>query len=114
MHSTTDDFRELVERVEARSRQSAAALADIEESLDCARFTATSDRGQVVATVDGYGHLVSLDFVDVVLTRVPVTELGGQVVAAVNRARAEVGPLFLRMMADRLGPLPAATEEGRR
>jgi YbaB/EbfC DNA-binding family protein len=95
-------------RRDARTAQSASALADIAMALDGAHVTASSGRGQVVATVDRSGHLVSLEFVDVTLTRVPAAELGRQVVAAVSGAQAVAAQTFLEMLVDRLGPLPEA------
>jgi len=87
--------------------------AEIDEALDGARFTAVSGRRQVVATADGNGPLISIDFVGVALTRVRAVELAGQVVAAVNEAQAQARQTFLRMVVDRLGSLPAAGEEVR-
>lgn len=106
MHSTTGDSHELVERVRARLEQTSAAFTSIDDALGSARYMVSADHGQVVATADQNGRVVSLEFVGVASPRTPVTEMGRQIVGAVNQAQTEAQQAFLRMVVDRLGALP--------
>jgi len=111
MNSSNETFSDLMYRIHTRLEQSSAAFTDIDKTLDGRCFSATSVRGNVVAIADRNGQVVSLDVVDVTMTRVPVTELERQVVEAVRHVQAEAERAFLRMLVDRLGPLPGRSEE---
>jgi DNA-binding protein YbaB len=93
--------------VEAQER--AAKASEVRAEMDALRGTATSPRGEVVATADVSGRLVDLELTPDAIDRTP-TALAALILATAKAAAAKAGQLAVEQAAAAFGEDSPVTE----